>query len=124
MPSEKTIEDFIKAVEEQPHDQVIKNYYTEDASIQENQDTARIGVENLIKYEQKMLNKAHKVQSECIRPYFQVDDKVIIRWKFRFEWKNNSITEIEEIAYQKWEGEKIHQEQFFYDPKQFLPKKE
>ena len=26
---------------------------------------------------------------------------------------------IEELAYQRWDGEKIAQEQFFYDPKQF-----
>ena len=26
---------------------------------------------------------------------------------------------IEELAYQRWEGERIVQEQFFYDPKQF-----
>ena len=47
----------------------------------------------------------------------------IIKWKFRFEWKDNTVSEIEEIAYQVWEGEQIKQEQFFYDPKQFIPKK-
>lgn len=28
---------------------------------------------------------------------------------------------IEELAYQRWEGERIAQEQFFYDPTQFRP---
>ena len=123
MPTIETIESFIQAVEQQPHDKVISNYYTKDASIQENQNTPRIGIENLIKNEQSMLQKALKVHSVCVRPYFQVEDKVIIRWKFIFEWKDGTITEIEEIAYQKWDGEKIQQEQFFYDPKQFVPKK-
>ena len=122
MPSKARIENFIKAVETESHDQVIKKFYTEDASIQENQNLPRVGLENLINNEQKMLQKANKVQSECIRPYFQNGDKVIIRWKFRFEWKDASVSEIEEITYQKWEGEKIRQEQFFYDPKQFIPK--
>ncbi|MEM8965833.1 MAG: nuclear transport factor 2 family protein [Bacteroidota bacterium] len=123
MPTRESIESFIKAVEEQPHDQVIESFYTKDASIQENQNTPRIGIENLIENERKMLQKATKVHSECIRPFFCIEDKVVIRWKFRFEWVDGSITEIEEIAYQKWSGEKIHQEQFFYDPKQFIPKK-
>ncbi len=123
MPTLKTIESFIQAVEQQPHDKVISDYYTNDASIQENQNVPRIGIENLIKNEQNMLQKALKVRSKCIRPFFQIEDKVIIRWKFFFEWKDGSVTEIEEIAYQKWKGEKIHQEQFFYDPKQFVPKK-
>ncbi|MEM6841160.1 MAG: nuclear transport factor 2 family protein [Bacteroidota bacterium] len=123
MPTRKSIENFIKAVEEHPHDQVIENFYTMDASIQENQNAPRIGIESLVNNERKMLQKAVNVHSECIRPYFHIEDKVVIRWKFRFEWMDGSITEIEEIAYQKWSGEKIYQEQFFYDPKQFVPKK-
>jgi len=33
---------------------------------------------------------------------------------------DDSVGRIEELAYQRWEGEKIVQEQFFYDPKQFV----
>jgi hypothetical protein len=28
---------------------------------------------------------------------------------------------MEELAYQRWDGERIAQEQFFYDPAQFVP---
>ncbi len=70
-----------------------------------------------------MLKKAIKVHSKCVKPFFHFEDSVVIRWKFRFEWMDDSTTEIEEIAYQKWHGEKIQHEQFFYDPKQFEPKK-
>ncbi|MEM1340591.1 MAG: hypothetical protein AAF634_01280 [Bacteroidota bacterium] len=70
-----------------------------------------------------MLRKARKVHSECIRPFFHIEDKVVIRWNFRFEWWDGSVTEIEEVAYQKWREEKIHEEQFFSDPQQFVPKK-
>ena len=30
-------------------------------------------------------------------------------------------THMEELAYQRWEGERIAQEQFFYDPVQLVP---
>lgn len=123
MPSQETMGNFIKAVEQEPHDQVIAKFYTSDASIQENQTEPRVGLENLIKNERIMLSRALKVDSECIRPIFQDGDNVVVKWKFRFEWKDHSISEIEEIAYQEWEGEKIKKEQFFYDPKQFIPKK-
>lgn len=123
MPSIETIEKFIQSVEQEPHDKVIEAFYTDDAAIQENQNEARVGKENLIKNEKGMLSKARKVHSSCIRPFFQMDNKVVIRWKFRFEWKDDTITEIEELVYQEWEGEKIKQEQFFYDPSQFNPKK-
>ncbi|MEL6976367.1 MAG: nuclear transport factor 2 family protein [Bacteroidota bacterium] len=123
MPTKETIENFIKAVKTEPHDKVIAQFYTDDASIQENQDEPRIGKENLIKNEKGMLSKAQSVSSKCIRPVFQVDNRVIIKWHFRFEWKDHSVTEIEELAYQEWEGDRIQREQFFYNPKQFVPKK-
>jgi hypothetical protein len=34
----------------------------------------------------------------------------------------DSITEMEELAYQRWEGEQIASETFFYDPAQRLPR--
>ncbi|WP_282160361.1 hypothetical protein [Ulvibacterium marinum] len=70
-----------------------------------------------------MLRKAKNVRSECIRPFFHEGKNVVIRWEFQFEWLDGSITEIEEMAYQIWKEDKIHKEQFFYDPKQFIPKK-
>lgn len=123
MPTIETIERFINSVEQEPHDKVIEQFYSDNASIQENQNEPRIDKRNLIKNENGMLSKALKVQSKCIRPFFQVDNTVVIKWNFRFEWKNKTVTEIEEIAYQEWEYEKIRREQFFYDPKQFIPKK-
>ena len=37
---------------------------------------------------------------------------------FRFEWLDGSTTQMEELAWQRWDGERIAQEQFFYDPAQ------
>lgn len=122
MPKLTTIESFIDAVEERPHDQVIQDFYTEDASIQENQNAPRVGKKLLLKYERAALQKADKVESRCIRPFFVEENQVIIRWQFKFYWKNQTVSEIEEVARQVWEGEKIKEEQFFYDPQQMLPK--
>ena len=123
MPTLETIEKFINSVEREQHDKVIEQFYTDDASIQENQNEPRRGKNELIKNEQGMLAKALSVSSKCILPFFQSEDKVIIKWKFRFEWKDNTVSDIEELVYQDWEGEKIKREQFFYDPKQFISTK-
>jgi hypothetical protein len=42
-------------------------------------------------------------------------DHVVICWVFRFEWQDGTVTELEELAYQHGQGERIAQEQFFYD---------
>ena len=123
MPKIETIESFIKAVESEAHNTVIEKFYTEDAEIQENQDAPRIGRANLVENEKKILNRAIVVSSKCSRPFFLTGDFVVIRWFFRFEWKDNTFSEIEEMVHQTWRGEKIFKEQFFYNPKQFVPSK-
>ena len=39
-------------------------------------------------------------------------------WIFHFEWQDGTQTHMEELAYQRWEGERIAEETFFYDPAQ------
>jgi hypothetical protein len=58
-----------------------------------------------------------------VQPIFVSGDKVVIRWIFRFEWLDGTVTHIEELAYQRWEGERIAEETFFYDPAQRVPKR-
>jgi hypothetical protein len=43
---------------------------------------------------------------------------VVVHWRFRFDWKEGTSTEMEELAWQRWEGERIAEERFFYDPAQ------
>lgn len=124
MPSKETLEKFITAVETESHDTVIEQFYTDDASIQENQSEPRVGKINLVKNEQKALSQAKSVRSKCIRPFFINGDHVVIRWQFRFNWLDGSTTEMEEIAYQFWKDELIHKETFFYDPIQRQAKKD
>lgn len=122
MPSPKTLERFIAKVERNEHDTAIEEFYTENASMQENNAPPRTGKDTLVKNEREVMAKAKKITSECMRPVFVNGNHVVIRWKFRFNWKNDTTTEIEEIAYQEWDGELIAKEQFFYDPKQFSAK--
>ena len=49
-------------------------------------------------------------------------DSVVVRWIFRIEWRDGSTTEMEELAFQRWRGERIAQETFFYDPAQRVPR--
>jgi hypothetical protein len=44
---------------------------------------------------------------------------VVIRWVFEFTGLDGRKSRIEELAWQRWEGEQIAQETFFYDPVQF-----
>lgn len=122
MPSPDTLERFIARVESNAHVEAILEFYAEHASMQENLDAPRVGRDALVKNEERALSMAKSVHSECVRPVFLNGDLVVIRWIFEFTGHDGSVRRIEELAYQRWEGDRIVQEQFFYDPKQFAPR--
>jgi len=122
MPTLERLEEFISQVETNKHDAVIDAFYTEDASMQENNSLPFKGRAMLVAKEREVLKKARSVHSECIRPIFLNGNNVAIRWKFRFNWLDGTTTEIEEIAYQLWKQDYISEEKFFYDPSQLIPK--
>lgn len=118
MPTPETLERFIARVEQGAHVEAILEFYTEQASMQENMTPPRVGRAQLAEGERKVMAKTKTVRSQCVRPVFQQGDKVVIRWIFRFERLDGTVMQMEELAYQRWEGERIAEEQFFYDPAQ------
>ena len=95
MPKRETIEAFIAMVEAGHFDTAMERFYAEDATMQENQDAPRKGLATLIE-----------------------GDTVVIRWRFDFEFLDGRKIVLDEIAHQRWQGEKMQEEKFFYDPKQ------
>ena len=122
MPSRETLERFIARVEEGAHADACFEFYTENSTMQENQQEPRLGRELHVQAERRTLSRAKSVESICVRPVFVHDDWVVIRWIFVFEWQDGSVTKMEELAHQRWEGERIAEETFFYDPAQRVPK--
>jgi len=122
MPLLSTLERFIARVEHNKHVEAIEEFYTDNASMQENNEPPRVGRDVLVAHEREALAQVASVQSWCVRPVFQHDEYVVIRWIFEFIGNDGSVRRGEELAYQRWEGEQIAQEQFFYDPKQFVAK--
>ena len=124
MPSVDTLQRFIARVEENAHARAIEEFYAEHATMQENQSPPRGGGRaQLVANEERVLARARKVESTCVRPVFVDGDHVAIRWIFRFEWLDGSVTRMEEMAWQRWEGDRIVEETFFYDPAQMVPKR-
>lgn len=118
MPNPETLERFIARVEQNAHAEAIEEFYAEHATMRENQAPPRAGRADLVANERRVLAKARAVESTCVRPVLVAGDHVVIRWIFRFEWLEGGSTRMEELAWQRWEGERVVEEQFFYDPAQ------
>ena len=121
MLTSEILERFIARVEQNAHVEAVQEFYTADASLQENQSAPRLGRDNHAANERTVMARALSVKSECVRPVLVNGAHVVIRWIFHFEWRDGTFTHMEELAWQRWEGERIAQEIFFYDPAQRVP---
>ena len=121
MPTTDILEKFIARVEANAHVEAVEEFYTPDSTMQENRAPPRVGRDSHAASERKVMARAKAVTSQCVRPVFANGNHVVIRWIFRFEWLDGSVTRMEELAWQRWEGERIAEETFFYDPAQRTP---
>jgi ketosteroid isomerase-like protein len=122
MPSTQTLERFIARVEANTHAEAIEEFYTPDASMQENDLPPRKGRDLLVANERRVLDRMASVTSRCLRPVLVNGDHVVVHWVFEFETKDGKRVRIEELAWQRWEGERIAEEKFYYDPAQLVPR--
>ena len=119
MPDRKTVDAFIAQVAAGDHVGAIRDWYHDDAWMQENQTPPRAGGrEALMAQEAGMLASAETVETELLGGPLIDGDRVAIRWRFSFVFKNGHSMRQEEIAWQTWRGDKIAEETFFYDPAQ------
>jgi len=118
MPDRKTVEALIAMVEGGAHDTAIERFYAPEASMQENLDPPRQGRDGLVARERAVMAAAKSIESECVRPFFLDGDHVVIRWIFAFTFADGRKRRLDELTYQRWQGEQIAEERFYYDPKQ------
>jgi SnoaL-like protein len=122
MPAPEVLERFVARVERNAHAEAIEEFYTAGASMQENQSPPRVGRDAHVANERGVMSRVKTLVSKCVRPVFVNGDRVVIHWIFHFEWLDGTVTHMEELASQRWEGDRIAEERFFYDPAQRVPR--
>jgi ketosteroid isomerase-like protein len=118
MPSQQTLDAFVTMVLSNKHDEAIATFYTPDSIMQENVDPPRRGRDANVERERAVMARATQIHSAMEGPLFVNGDHVVIRWVFRFDFADGSSITMDELAYQRWEGEQIAEERFYYDPAQ------
>jgi ketosteroid isomerase-like protein len=124
MPSQERIEGLIERVERGEFLAAIEEYYGEDATMQENEQTPRAGREALLANERNVLRAFEKVRGHCVRPVLVSGDTAVIRWVFEFTARDGAAIRLDELALQRWQGDRIAEERFYYDPVQMRPRGE
>lgn len=81
MPSRERVLALVKMVEEGRYIDALREFYLEDASMQEN-------------------------------------GEVVIRWVIEFTRRDGTSFRMDELAHQRWRGDRVAEERFYYDPEQ------
>lgn len=118
MPTRQRVNEFIALVESGAHVEAIEQFYTEDASMQENGHLPRKGLAVLVEHERAALASMKSMRTLPAQSVLVDGDLVVIQWIFEFVTQAGQTFRMEELTHQRWRGDRIVQERFFYDPVQ------
>jgi hypothetical protein len=121
MPSQEIVDRFVATVVGGDYVGAIERFYTAGASMQENQDAPRVGREGLVRHERGIMSLFQSITCEIVGPPLIAGDRVAIQWRFAFTLPAGKTRTLQEVAWQRWEGDRIVEETFFYDPRQIAP---
>ena len=118
MPGRQRVIGLIAMVEEGKYVEAIGEFYAENATMQENGEPPRGGRDRLMESERKVLAAHTEARTLPGSSFLLEGDRVVIHWNFEFMRADGKRFRMEELALQRWQGERIAEERFFYDPEQ------
>ena len=99
--------------------EALERFYADDAQVRENQGPPRVGKSTLVANEVAARAAVSGLRAQCVRPILVAGELPVIRWIFDYVDGRGRAVHFEELAYQRWSGDRIAEERFFYDPGQF-----
>jgi hypothetical protein len=118
MPSRTRVAEFVSYVETGKYVEAISDFYAETASMKENLGQPRVGRENIVNHERAVLSGLAQMRTERVGAVLVDGDRVTINWVFEMTTRDGKKQLLDELALQKWSGDRIIEEQFYYDPAQ------
>ncbi|MCR9212297.1 MAG: nuclear transport factor 2 family protein [Proteobacteria bacterium] len=115
MPDRSRVEEFISTVVCGDHVAAIADFYHEDAFMQENDGEPRKGRDRLLDHEKAALERIRSMETHPVNTYLLDGDNVVIQWTFDIVDAEGQKRRLEELAMQRWKGDRIQEERFYYD---------
>lgn len=115
MPDRKKLAAFVDAVVNGDHAVAIRDFYHEDASMQENDAEPRKGRAALIQHERAALARVTSIYTHPPSKVLVDGDNVMIEWRFDMTDPQGVTRRLDEVALQKWRADRILTEKFIYD---------
>ena len=121
MPTRDRVAAFVALVEQAKYVEALEGFYHPDSTMQDNQQPPRVGLEAHVASEKATMARFAQMRTDPVTDLLIDGDKVMIRWKFTFTPAEGPPMVMEELTLQRWDGDRIAEERFFYDPRQLFP---
>jgi len=121
MPSRERVAALIKRVEDGRYVEALQEFYADDATMQENASPPRAGLKNLVEHERGVMAAFKEIRTLPVKTWLVDGDNVVINWVFEFTRPNGTQFRMDELALQRWRGDRVAQERFYYDPSALKP---
>ena len=92
--------------------------YADDATMQENLDPPRRGRDVLVSGERQVLQSFAEGRTLPVDAWLVDGDRAVIHWVFEFVGRDGRGFRQDELALQRWVGDRIVEERYYYDPAQ------
>ena len=118
MPGRERVAALIKRVEEGRFVEALQEFYADDATMQENGNPPRVGLHKLVEHEQGVMAAFKEIRTLPVKTWLVDGDRVLINWVFEFTRADGTGFRMDELALQRWRGDRVAEERFYYDPAQ------
>ena len=118
MPALERLNSLIAVVKAGRYVEAIRDFYHEDATMQENGKPPRVGRAALIANEERAMARVASIRTISLEAFFPGGDDVAIRSVYEIVGRDGRRTGLDEMCFQRWRGDRIAEERFYYDPAQ------
>jgi ketosteroid isomerase-like protein len=121
MPSRERVAALIERVEQGKYVEALQEFYAEDATMQENGNPPRVGLKALVAHERGVMAAFKEIRTLPVKAGLVDGDRVMIQWIFEFTRPDGTRLRMDELALQRWRGDRVAEERFYYDPNALKP---
>jgi ketosteroid isomerase-like protein len=118
MPSRERVQELIALVERGKYVEALLKFCADDATMQENDQPPRSGLEALVKHEREVMASFNEIRTLPVQSFLVDADEVVINWVFEFVHHDGRNFRLDELAHQLRRGDKVIRERFYCDPTQ------
>lgn len=117
MPSPERLNAYVAMVKAGRYADAIREFYHEDATMQENGKPPRVGRDALVANEERAMQRMASILTVRLEA-FPAGDTVAVHSVYEFVDREGRRSGLDEMSIQRWRGDRIAEERFFYDPAQ------